>query len=196
MSNIFIINAGLKTHVFNPEGKAGSLNKALVDIAEKVLTECGDQVCITDLNNEWVLENELQRIKAADTIILQSPIWAMGVPWPMKRYIDIVMTDPAVCGTDGRTRSDPTKKYDSGGFLTDKHYMLNTTWNAPWQALTEPEQFFDARGLEDVLLPLHKQFQYMGVQPLPSFSIHDVYKNPTIEADLERWKEHLKRYIA
>ena len=56
MSNIFIINAGLKTHVFNPEGKAGSLNKALVDIAEKVLTECGHQVCITDLNNEWVLE--------------------------------------------------------------------------------------------------------------------------------------------
>ena len=91
------------------------------------------------------------------------------------------------------TRKDPNKLYGTGGFLTKKRYWISTTWNAPEDAVCEPGQFFDARGLEGVLMPLHKQFQYMGIKPLaPSFAIFDVYKNPTVESDLLRWKSTLE----
>ncbi|HIU84479.1 MAG TPA: NAD(P)H-dependent oxidoreductase [Candidatus Aphodousia gallistercoris] len=187
MSTIFIINAGIKA-----AGKNGTLNAAMVEIAREVFRELGHSVTLTDLNEEWHLEQELDKLLAADAVLLQTPIWAMGVPWPMKRYIDTVWTHPKVCGTDGRTRSDPKKLYGSGGFLLGKRYMLSTTWNAPSSALNTPGHFFDARGLEEVLLPLHKQFQYMGIAPMPSFAVHDVYKNPTIGEDLQKWRAHLK----
>ena len=190
MSNIFIINAGVKVH-----GTGGELNSSLTEMAKRILVEHGHSVIVTDLNENWQLQTEIQHIKESDVILLQTPIWAMGVPWPMKRYIDIVLTNPEVCGTDGRSRSNPDKKYGSGGFLTKKRYMLSTTWNAPLEALTEPGLFFDGRGLDEVLLPLHKQFQYMGLRAMPSFSIHDVYKNPSIEKDLKRWEQHLKQFF-
>ena len=40
---------------------------------------------------------------------------------------------------------------------------------------------------------MHKTFQFIGMRPLPSFIANDVLKNPTIEADLERFKAHLIR---
>lgn len=190
MSNIFIINGGVKA-----QGKGGELNASLTEMAKDILEQCGHSVTITSLNENWQLQTEIKRIQDSDVILLQTPIWAMGVPWPVKKYIDIVMTNPEVCGTDGRTRLNPDKKYGSGGFLTTKRYMLCTTWNAPLEALTEPGQFFDGRGLDEVLLPLHKQFQYMGLKPMPSFSIHDIYKNPTIEKDFKRWEQHLKQFF-
>lgn len=190
MSNIFIINGGVKA-----QGKGGELNASLTEMAKNILEQFGHFVTITSLNENWQLQTEIKRIQDSDVILLQTPIWAMGVPWPVKKYIDIVMTNPEVCGTDGRTRLNPDKKYGSGSFLTTKRYMLCTTWNAPLEALTEPGQFFDGRGLDEVLLPLHKQFQYMGLKPMPSFSIHDVYKNPTIEKDFKRWEQHLKQFF-
>ncbi len=120
------------------------------------------------------MKDETAKILAADLVIVQTPIWAMYAPWQMKRWIDFVTTDPAVCGT--------------GGFLTDKLYMLSTTWNAPAKALFEPNEFYDGRGLEGALLPLHKQFEYLGMAPIASFAVHDVYKNPTIAEDLKRWR--------
>ena len=51
----------------------------------------------------------------------------MSTPWKYSKYQYEVLTDPKVFGTDGRTRSDPSKKYGSGGFLTDKFYFLATT---------------------------------------------------------------------
>ena len=47
-----------------------------------------------------------------------------------------------------------------------------------------------------MLLPKHKQFAYMGMKPfLPTFAVHDVYKNPTVEADLLRWQATLKEAV-
>lgn len=188
--NVLIINAGIRDEIHR-----GELNAELTKIAISFFEKNGFQTCLTDLNNNWELQKELDNILWADLIFVQTPIWAMYVPWPFKRYIDIVMTHPQVCGTDGRSRKDPQKKYGTGGFLTQKHYALSTTWNAPKNALDEPDGFYDGRGLEGALLPLHKQFKYMGVKPLPSFAIHDVYKNPHIEEDLARFESYLQALI-
>lgn len=188
MSTVFIINAGVPS----PMGSRGALNDEMTRIAREEFERAGWTVLVTDLKNEWKLEEETAKILAADLIIVQTPIWAMYAPWQMRRWIDVVSTNPAVCGTDGRTRTDPSRKYGTGGFLTDKRYLISSTWNAPAEALFEPNGFYDGRGLEGALLPLHKQFEYLGVAPLPSFAVHDVYKNPSIEGDLARWRSRVE----
>lgn len=121
----------------------------------------------------------------------------MGMPWPVKKYVDEVMTQPEVCGTDGRTRELPDKTYGSGGVLKNKHYLISTTWNAPEKAFTQPAEFFSGLGVDAVLTPWHKQFQYMGLglRKLPDFCCFDVYKNPQIERDFISFKKHLSLYI-
>ena len=191
MKTVLIVNAGIRA-----QGKSGKLNEEMTRLAREAFEAAGVKTLLTDLNNEWTLEGEIEKILAADLILVQTPIWAMSTPWHYTRWQDEVLTHPKVCGTDGRTRTDPDKKYGSGGFLTSKRYWLSTTWNAPKKALDEPGEFFDARGIEEVLLPLHKQFAYMGVKPfLPTFAVHDVYKNPTVEEDLLRWQATLKEAV-
>ena len=183
MKTVLIVNAGIRA-----QGKSGKLNEEMTRLAREAFEAAGVKMLLTDLNNEWTLEEEIEKILAADLILVQTPIWAMSTPRYYTRWQDEVLTHPKICGTDGRTRTDPDKKYGSGGFLTSKHYWLSTTWNAPKKALDEPGEFFDARGIEEVLLPQHKQFAYMGMKPfLPTFAVHDVYKNPTVEAVLLRW---------
>lgn len=188
--HILIVNAG----VLRPNGDGGRLNETMAALAREAFEEADLVVETTDLRGEWTLDDEVEKIARARLLLVQTPIWAMSTPWQFTRWQDEVLTHPKVCGTDGRTRNDPSKKYGTGGFLTDRLYWLSTTWNAPLEAIEEPGQFFDGRGLEGVLMPLHKQFAYMGTRPfLPTFAVTDVYKNPTVDEDLERWRETLKR---
>jgi modulator of drug activity B len=77
----------------------------------------------------------------ADTLILQIPVNWMGVPWSFKKYMDLVFsagTDGRLCDGDGRTRSDPSRQYGSGGSLTGKNYMLSLTLNFLSRRAEEP----------------------------------------------------------
>ena len=56
--------------------------------------------------------------------------------------------------------------------------------------------FSEVSGIDGVLLPVHKAFQFLGMKPLPSFMANDVDKNPTFEEDRQRFKEHLKKVFA
>lgn len=184
--HVLIVNAG----VLRPNGEGGRLNETMTKIAREAFEMAGFSVETTDLRQDWTLEEETDKVARAKLLLVQTPIWAMSTPWQYTRWQDEVLTHPKVCGTDGRTRTDPSKRYGTGGFLTDHYYWLSTTWNAPLEAINEPGQFFDGRGLEGVLMPLHKQFAYMGIRPfLPSFAVTDVYKHPTVEADIARWRE-------
>ena len=110
----------------------------------------------------------------------------------LKKYQDLVFANPKLCGGDGRHRDDPEAKYGTGGFLKEKTYLLSTTWNAPLEAFEDPKQFFEGRGLDGLFMPFHKTMAFIGMQKLPSFMVNDVFKHPTIEADMERFKAHLK----
>ena len=115
------------------------------------------------------------------------------MPWQLKKYEDDVFVDPLLCGGDGRSRQDPSKKYGSGGKLTEKRYLLSSTWNAPLEAFTDPNQFFEGKGIDGLFMPRHKTFQFLGMKPCESFIVNDVFKNPTIEADMKRWEAHLEK---
>ncbi|MFQ3203243.1 MAG: modulator of drug activity B [Pseudoalteromonas tetraodonis] len=117
----------------------------------------------------------------------------MGPPWTVKKYMDEVFTKGhgKLYESDGRSRSDISKQYGSGGLLHGKKYMLSVTWNAPIDAFIDSEQFFEGTGVDGVYLPVHKANQFLGMKPLETFICSDVMKNPQVKVDMERYKLHL-----
>jgi modulator of drug activity B len=192
MSNILIINAAkAMAH------SAGRLNDSLTQLAQQTLLSAGHTVELTVLEAAYDLDAEVAKILAADVIIYQMPAWWMGPPWTLKKYFDEVFTHGhgQLYTSDGRTRSDPTRLYGSGGLLQGKQYMLSVTWNAPSEAFTVPGQFFEGRGVDSVYFPVHKANQFLGMTPLPTFMCNDVIKAPQLERDFKRYCEHLQTYV-
>ncbi|MGM3183650.1 NAD(P)H-dependent oxidoreductase [Dickeya oryzae] len=193
MQNVLIINAG---KAFGHS--KGELNRTLTDVAATFLRDKGRQVRVTTVDDGYDIEQEVQNILWADTIIYQMPGWWMGAPWTLKKYIDDVFTagHGSLYASDGRTRADASKKYGSGGLLQGKHYLLSLTWNAPLEAFTDPDQFFHGVGVDGVYLPFHKANQFIGLAPLPTFICNDVIKQPDVERDIARYRAHLDKAFA
>ncbi len=194
MKNFFLINAHQRYEGF-AEGK---LNQTLIDAAKDLLCDLDCEVKTTIIENGYDVPDELEKYKWADAVIVQTPVYWMSVPFMFKKYIDEVYTmgiGEVLCTDDGRTRSDLSKKYGSGGLMQGKKYMISTTWNAPLEAFEDPNQFFEGKGVDGVFMWLHKTYQFFGMEPLPSFSCHDVLKNADVENDLVRFKQLLKSSI-
>ncbi|WP_171973670.1 NAD(P)H-dependent oxidoreductase, partial [Wohlfahrtiimonas larvae] len=117
MKNILIIN-GAKTFAHSN----GQLNNALTELAKAHLEAKGFNIQITVADQEYDPKEEVQKYLWADVVIYQMPGWWMGEPWTVKKYIDDVFTEGhgTLYASDGRTRSDPNKKYGSGGLIHGK----------------------------------------------------------------------------
>lgn len=193
MSQILIIDAG-KAFAHSK----GELNHTLTNVAASFLRDAAHQVDVTVVDDGYVVADEIEKYLAADTLIYQMPGWWMGEPWTLKKYIDEVFTEGhgKLYASDGRTRSDAAKKYGSGGLLQGKNYMLSLTWNAPLQAFTDPEQFFEGVGVDGLYLHFHKANQFLGMDGLPTFICNDVIKQPDIAGDIARYRTHLSEIFA
>lgn len=194
MKNILIINA----HEYYPISE-GKLNGALVDMAVRILSDKGYEVQTTTMKDDYAVDTEVEKHQWADAIILQTPVNWMGVPWSFKKYMDRVYSaglDGTLCDGDGRTRSDPTKQYGSGGTLRGKKYMLSLTFNAPKAAFDDPNQYlFQGRSVDDLFFPMHMNFRFFAMEPMATFACHDVMKNPAIENDFIRFEAHLNKHF-
>jgi modulator of drug activity B len=195
MKNAFIINA----HEAYPFSE-GKLNSTLVDIAKANLLQKGYDVRITTMKDDYDVERELSNHQWADVLILQSPVNWMEVPWSFKRCMDLVYSagmGGQLCNGDGRSRRDPSSQYGTGGSLTDAKYMLSLTLNAPRSAFNDASQsFFEGKSLDDLFWPMHLNFRFFGMQPLPTFACFDVMKNPSIDHDFLRFEAHLNQHFA
>lgn len=195
MSNILIINA----HEYYPFSE-GRLNRTLAEKAAQILAANGHVVKTTTMKDDFDVATELEKHRWADVILLQTPVNWMGVPWSFKRYMDTVYSggmDGTLCDGDGRTRSDPSRQYGSGGTLGGKRYMLSLTFNAPKEAFNDPEQYlFQGKSVDDLLFPMHMNFRFFGMEPLETFACHDVMKNPDIDNDLIRFEAHLNKHFS
>lgn len=193
MKNILLIN-GAKTFAHSN----GQLNDTLTELAQHVLSGLGHQVQVTRADSEYDAKAEVEKFLWADTVIYQMPGWWMGAPWTVKKYIDDVFTEGhgSLYANDGRSRSDASKKYGSGGLIHDKNYMLSLTWNAPMDAFNDAEQFFHGVGVDRVYLPFHKANQFLGMQTLPTFIVNDVIKAPEVEAYMAQYRDHLTQVFA
>ncbi|WP_323666446.1 NAD(P)H-dependent oxidoreductase [Pectobacterium punjabense] len=193
MQNTLLINAG-KSFAHSK----GELNHTLTEVATSFLRDKGHDVRVTVVDNGYDIEQEIQNYLWADTIIYQMPGWWMDTPWILKKYIDDVFTagHGSLYASDGRSRSDASKKYGSGGLLQGRKYMLSLTWNAPLEAFDDPDQFFRGVGVDGVYLPFHKANQFIGLSPLPTFICNDVIKAPDVPAYLANYRQHLDELFA
>lgn len=193
MKNILLIN-GAKTFAHSN----GQLNDTLTQLAQEVLSGLGHQVQVTRADSEYDTKAEVEKFLWADSVIYQMPGWWMGAPWTVKKYIDDVFTEGhgSLYANDGRSRSDASKKYGSGGLIHDKNYMLSLTWNAPMDAFNDAEQFFHGVGVDGVYLPFHKANQFLGMQTLPTFIVNNVIKAPEVEAYMAQYRDHLTQVFA
>jgi modulator of drug activity B len=192
MQKILHVNAH-EPYSFAP----GRLNATLTDLAVEHLERTGREVRRTTMTEDWDVDQELEKHRWADAVLLQSPVNWMGAPWSFKRYMDHVYSagmDGRLCDGDGRSSAAPKANYGLGGTLAGRKYMLSLTLNAPREAFENPDEpFFEGRGVDDLFWPMHLNFRFFAMTPLSTFACFDVMKNPEIERDLARFREHLER---
>lgn len=190
IGKVLILNGG---GLFN--GKGGTLSAAMCDKAREVLVDLGIECVYTRIQDGYNLDEEVLKILWADAVIWQFPGWWMGEPWFVKKYIDEVFCAGGqnFLLSDGRHRTDPAHNYGTGGVLKDKYYLISTTWNAPLEAFTDKNEFFEGQGKDGVLLHFHKLNQFIGMKPLASFMLNDVIKDPHFDEYMARWEQHLRQ---
>ena len=188
MKNILLLDGGKQFAHSN-----GQYNATLHDAAVAFLDRAGFDIQTTFIDGGYDVEEEVQKFLWTDVVIYQMPGWWMGAPWTVKKYLDEVFTagHGSLYANDGRTRSDASQKYGSGGLIQGKQYLLSLTWNAPQQAFDDPSDFFEGKGVDAVYLPFHKANQFLGMTALPTFLSTDVMKQPNIERDVARYQQHL-----
>jgi NAD(P)H dehydrogenase (quinone) len=150
-----------------------SLNAHLCDTGSKALRGAGWVVEVSDLYaTGWdpilVTESgpdvaaEQNRLRRADLVVLQFPLWWYGMPAMLKGWIDRVfeagfaydVIDP----TSGRAR-----KYGDGGLAGKRALAIVTAGDRPGSL--EPRGI--SGSIEDVLWPLlHGTFWYTGMEAL------------------------------
>lgn len=190
MKKILLLNGGKQfAH------SDGRLNQTLHDVAMAYLDRAGYDVQQTFIDGGYDVQAEVQKFLWADVVIYQMPGWWMGAPWTVKKYIDDVFTEGhgSLYASDGRSRSDASKRYGSGGLIQGKQYMLSLTWNAPQQAFDDPADFFEGKGVDAVYFPFHKANQFLGMTGLPTFLAVDVMKRPDVPAALAAYEAHLDK---
>ena len=189
MKHVFIIN-GHQKYPFSP----GKLNASLVEKAISHFENLGCIIKQTSTEEAFNVEEEIEKFKWADLVFFQTPLNWMGVSWSFKKYIDHVFSMGMMgelSDGDGRSKEAPKANYGNGGKLSGK-YMISVTANAPKEAFNDPkETFFAGMSEDDLLRPMHLNFKWFGLEPLPTFMAYDVMKNPEIENDFIRFENHL-----
>lgn len=193
MKKVLIINA----HQFFEGISSGRLNDAIAGVIKEEMEKHGHAVKQTRIEQGYDIEAEVAKHLWADLIILQAPVFWFGMPWIYKKYVDEVFTagmfQQSFLSGDGRTRTDPSKQYGTGGKMQGKQYMLSLTWNAPAEAFGDETQvLFRGKTVDDVFVSNTANYTFCGAEVLPSFSCHDVMKAPDVEGDMARLREHLK----
>jgi modulator of drug activity B len=192
MKNVLIING----HQKYPVVAEGNLTRTYIDTATHYFQENGFTVKNSVIESAYDIKDELEKFAWADYILFQYPVYWMGVPWITKKYMDEIFSmgkDTVTYASDGRTRSDASKRYGSGGLMQGKKYMLSLTYNCPTTEFSNKEGFFDGLSIDEANVAVHKTFQFCGVEPLETFSVHDIFKG---DLDIEKEKVRFRAHLA
>jgi len=195
MTKVFIINGGQK---FAHSG--GNFNSTLVQIDTDFFTrENGFELKITDINEKYILSEEVEKYVWADIIIYHLPIWWFSMPYKLKEYIDSVFTAGHRKGmfySDGRKAENPAINYGTGGSLQGRKYIVTSTWNAPETAFTLPGEFFKQTSVDDgVLFGFHRMNAFVALERIDGMHFHDLEKNVT-QAQIDGYKKSYADYLA
>ncbi|MCL4430721.1 MAG: NAD(P)H-dependent oxidoreductase [Epsilonproteobacteria bacterium] len=177
----------------------GNLTRDLLKEARSFFKSNGYEIKETTIDEGYDVLEELEKFKWTDLFFVQSPVYWMGLPWLGKKYIDDIFSagvNTVTYSSDGRSRNDPSKTYGSGGLMEGKRYMLSFTYNCPVSEFNNPNGFFDGLSVDEANVALHKTFQFCGVKPYPTYSVHDIFKSEfDITGVLNGLQEHLKQNL-
>ena len=191
--NVHIINA----HLNYPNWSEGGLNNAMVETAKSYFVQQGHDVTETRIEDGYDAEVEAQRHLDSELVLLQTPINWFGAPWIYKKYVDEVFNVGLHAKTfldnDGRTRSDPTRQYGTGGHMQGKKFMVASTWNAPLEAFDNPDGvLFEGKSEDDLLLNITANYKFVGYTVLKNFGIYDIFRDEDIAGKIDSYKKHLE----
>ncbi|RXJ85446.1 NAD(P)H-dependent oxidoreductase [Arcobacter cloacae] len=185
MKKVLILNG----HQYYDVVAKGELTQHYIDTANDFFLKNGFEVKHTHIEKGYDVEEECQKFEWADYVLFQYPVYWMGVPWITKKYFDETFTQGRHYTSDGRSRSDESKTYGTGGLLKGKKYMLSVTYNCPTSEFDNPKGFFDGLSLDEAHVATHKTFQFCGLEPLKTYSVHDIFKGDLdLKKELEKFE--------
>ena len=185
MKKILILNG----HQYYDVVAKGELTQHYIDTANNFFLKNGFEVKHTHIEKGYDVEEECQKFEWADYVLFQYPVYWMGVPWITKKYFDETFTQGRHYTSDGRSRSDESKTYGTGGLLKGKKYMLSVTYNCPTSEFGNKDGFFDGLTLDEAHVATHKTFQFCGLEPLKTYSVHDIFKGDLdLKKELEKFE--------
>lgn len=189
--NILLLNGGKKF------GRSqGLLNLTLQNMAKEHLTQMQHSIQETHIDKGYDIGLEIEKFLWMDVVIWQMPVWWMGEPWIVKKYIDEVFSSGRglLFVNDGRHSNNIPLGYGTGGLMTGKKHMLSLTWNAPIEAFTQPGEFFETVGVDGLYEHFHKINEFIGINHrLPTFMCNDVVQTPNIPKYIEDYRKHLTK---
>ena len=190
MKKVLILNG----HQYYDVVAKGELTQAYINKANDFFVKNGFEVKHTNIEKGYEKEEECEKFEWADYVLFQYPVYWMGLPWIAKKYLDETFTQGRHYASDGRSRSDASKLYGSGGLLTGKKYMLSLTYNCPASAFDNKNSLFDGLSLDEAQVAVHKTFQFCGLKPLETYAVHDIFKGDLdLNAELEKFEKVLTK---
>jgi NAD(P)H dehydrogenase (quinone) len=124
---------------------------------------------------------ELEKLRAADLVIFQFPLWWSSVPAILKGWFDRVLSFAHVADTEEVSRR---------AYLRGKKAMLITTLEAPEEAFGGNQS-----GVRELLAPISvNTLSFVGMSELPIFIVYGATPDKTPDwaaSQLERLKAHL-----
>ena len=190
MKKVLILNG----HQYYDVVAKGELTQTYIDKANDFFLKHGFEVKHTNIEKGYNVEEECEKFQWADYVLFQYPVYWMSVPWIAKKYIDETFTQGVHYSSDGRSRSDESKLYGSGGLLQGKKYMLSLTYNCPASAFDNKNSLFDGMSLDQAHVAVHKTFQFCGLEPLETYAVHDIFKGDLdLNAELEKFEKVLTK---
>jgi NAD(P)H dehydrogenase (quinone) len=138
---------------------------------------------------------EIEKLRWADALILQFPLWWFSMPAILKGWVDRVFAYGFGYGVGEHSDAKWGDRYGEGA-LAGKRAMLIVTTGG-W------EEHYSARGvngpIDDVLFPInHGILYYPGYDVLPPFVVHsaDRLKEAEFEPVAERLRERMRTLAA
>jgi modulator of drug activity B len=188
----------INTHLTYPNWSEGKLNDAFQQAAKDFFTSKSIQVIETKVEDGYTAEQEVDKHVEADIIILQTPVNWFGAPWIYKKYVDEVFNNglfsAKLIKDDGRTRTDLSKQYGTGGKMHGKKFMVSATWNAPAEAFGNPaQQLLQGKSASDLFLNITSNYRFCGCEIMPEYNCFDIFKNENIAKDIENYPAHLAK---
>ena len=125
------------------------------------------------------VQREIDRLEAADLVVLQFPLWWHAQPAMLKGWFDRVFVYGGLY--TGRRR------YDEGHFR-GKRALLSVTTGGPAHTFSP---FGRGGPIERLLWPIHYSLHYMGFDVLAPFVAHGVQGGGIAYQDTAAFEDHL-----